>query len=109
MRTQNSLNYLFSREVFQNWRYELAKTSRRQADYAFTVLSLVLAWALDNGMIDANPCTRMGRLYGSSRADKIWTEVDEANFNAKAPEHMHLSLLAALWTGQWQGDLLALK
>jgi integrase len=98
-----------SREVFRNWRYELSKTSRRQADYAFTVLALILAWALDNGMIDDNPCKRMGRLYGSSRADKIWTEADEANFNAKAPAHMHLPLLAALWTGQRQGDLLALK
>jgi hypothetical protein len=98
-----------SREVFRTWRYELARTSRRQADYAFAVLSLILAWALDNGLVDANPCTRMGRLYGSSRSDKIWTEADEANFNAKAPAHMHLPLLMALWTGQRQGDLLALK
>jgi integrase len=98
-----------SREVFRAWRYELAKASRRQADYAFAVLSLILAWALDNGLVDANPCTRMGRLYGSSRSDKIWTAGDESNFNAKAPVHMHLPLLLALWTGQRQGDLLALK
>jgi integrase len=98
-----------SREVFRAWRYELAKASRRQADYAFAVLSLILAWALDNGLVDANPCTRMGRLYGSNRADKIWTEADESNFNARAPEHMHLPLLIAIWTGQRQGDLLALR
>jgi hypothetical protein len=84
---------------------ELAKASRRQADYAFVVLSLILAWVVDNGLIDANPCTRMGRLYGSSRSDRIWTQQNEANFNAKAPARMHLPLLAAIWTGQRQGDL----
>ena len=68
-----------------------------------------MAWALEGGLVDANPCTRMGRLYGEARADKIWKDKDEANFNAKAPVHLHLPLLMALWTGQRQGDLLALK
>jgi hypothetical protein len=38
----------------------------------------------------------MGRLYASSRVDKIWKEQDEENFNAKAPVHMHLPLLMSL-------------
>jgi integrase len=98
-----------TRGVFREWRDKLAAGSERQADYAFAVFSLVLAWALAGGLVEANPCTRMGRLYGGSRADKIWKENDEANFNAKAPGHMHLPLLMALWTGQRQGDLLALR
>ena len=46
---------------------------------------------------------------GGDRADKVWSTQDESSFYARAPRHMHLPLLAALWTGQRQGDLLRLK
>jgi integrase len=97
-----------SRGVFLTWRDELALKSRRQADYAWTVLARVLSWALERGLITSNPCERGGRLYRASRADKVWTEDDEANFLRHAPPHLHLPLLLALWTGQRQGDLLRL-
>jgi integrase len=97
-----------TRGLFKAWRDQLAAKSRRQADYAWVVLARVLSWALDRGLVGANPCERGGRLYRGSRADKIWTVDDETNFLAKAPEHLHLPLLLALWTGQRQGDLLRL-
>jgi integrase len=97
-----------SRGVFMQWRDELAATSRRQADYAWTVLARVLSWGFDRGLVMANPCEKGGRLYRGSRADKVWTAVDEAAFLARAPRHLHLPLLLALWTGQRQGDLLRL-
>ncbi len=59
-------------------------------------------------MILANPCTRGGRLYQGSRAEHVWTAGDEAQFLAKAPAHLHLALMLALWTGQRQGDMLRL-
>ena len=68
----------------------------------------VLSWALDRGLVSANPCARGGRLYRGSRVDKIWTTNDEAAFLKSAPAHFHLPLLLALWTGQRQGDLLRL-
>jgi integrase len=46
--------------------------------------------------------------YRGSRADKVWTDADEAAFLASAPKHLHLPLILALWTGQRQGDLLRL-
>src|SRR5262245_35996985 len=96
-----------TRGVFMGWRDDLALRSRRQADYyAWTVLARVLSWAQDRGLISANPCARGGRLYRGSRADKVWTSDDEANFLAKAPPHLHLPLMLAIWTGQRQGDLL---
>ena len=49
-----------------------------------------------------------GRLYRGSRAEKIWTAADEAAFLDRAPKHLHLPLMLALWTGQRQGDLLRL-
>jgi len=96
-----------TRGVFMAWRDRIALASgRRQADYAWTVLARVLSWSLDRGLVAANPCERGGRLYRASRSDKIWTDADEALFLAKAPQHLHLPLIVALWTGQRQGDLL---
>jgi integrase len=98
-----------TRGIFKDWRDRVAVNSgHRQADYAWSVLARVLSWALDRGLIGANPCERGGRLYRGSRAENIWTVADETNFLAKAPTHLHLPLLLALWTGQRQGDLLRL-
>ena len=99
-----------SRGVFMGWRDQLAVSAgRRQADYAWTVLARVLSWSFNRGLVAANPCERGGRLYrGGGRAEKIWTVADEAAFLERAPAHLHLPLLLALWTGQRQGDLLRL-
>jgi len=96
------------RGLFMEWRDGLAIKSRRQADYAWTVLARVISWALDRGLVSANPCERGGRLYRGSRADKVWTLEDELAFLDNAPRHLHLALQLALWTGQRQGDLLRL-
>jgi integrase len=97
-----------ARGVFLDWRDRLAQRSRRQADYALIVLQAALSWAMDRGLVAANPCTRGGRLYRGSRRDKIWTLEDEIAFLERAPRHLHLPLTLALWTGQRQGDLLRL-
>jgi integrase len=97
-----------TRGIFMAWRDKLAAKSRRQADYTWSVFARVLSWALDRGLVLANPCARGGRLYRGSRVDKIWTADDEAAFLKSAPAHFHLPLLLALWTGQRQGDLLRL-
>jgi integrase len=97
-----------TRGIFKAWRERLAVASRRQADYAWVVLARVLSWGMDRGLVAANPCARGGRLYRGSRAENIWTTADEAAFLERAPAHLHLPLLLALWTGQRQGDLLRL-
>jgi integrase len=99
-----------SRGIFMAWRDKIAeKGQRRQADYAWTVLARVLSWSLNRGLISTNPCERGGRLYrGGGRNEKVWTATDEAAFLQRAPSHLHLPLLLALWTGQRQGDLLRL-
>lgn len=97
-----------TRGIFMGWRDRLAVKSRRQADYAWTVLARVLSWSRDRGHVTVNPCERGGRIYRGSRVEKIWKEDDEAVFLRSAPEHLHLPLLLALWTGQRQGDLLRL-
>lgn len=97
-----------SRAEFLEWRDKMALRSKRQADYAYTVLALILSWAKGRGLIDVNPCERGGRLYRDTRAENIWTDDDESAFLRAAPSHLHLPLLLALWTGQRQGDPLRL-
>lgn len=97
-----------ARGVFMAWRDERAKASRRQGDYGWQVLARILSWAYGRGLVGANPCEKGGRVYRGTRADKIWTDADERAFLGMAPAHLHLPLLLALWTGQRQGDLLAL-
>ena len=97
-----------TRAVFMGWRDELALKSRRQADYAWTVLGRVLSWSKNRGLISDNPCERGGSLYRDSRNEHVWSAEDEAAFYRSAPKHLHLPVLMALWTGQRQGDLLRL-
>ena len=96
------------RAEFLAWRDRQATKGKRHADYAFSVLARILSWAFNRGLTPCNPCERPGRLYKADRADKVWTEADEAAFYRHAPPHMHLALMLALCTGQRQGDLLRL-
>lgn len=93
---------------FLEWRDGLAKKSLRQADYAWSILGRICSVGVRRGKIEINPCEKGGRLYESDRNDSLWTLEDEALFMERAPVHLRLPLLLALWTGQRQGDLLAL-
>ena len=93
---------------FLEWRDEIAKSSPRQADYIITVFARALSWALDRGMISVNLLERPGRVWSGSRAEKVWTNADEARFLEVAGPQMALALMLGLWTGQRQGDLLRL-
>ena len=76
------------------WRDELALRSKRQADYAWTVLARVLSWAKDRGKITVNPCERGGRVYHGTRVDFVWSVEDEAAFLEHAPAHLHSAAVA---------------
>lgn len=80
----------------------------RQADYAWGTLARVLFFAKDRGTIAVNICERGGRLYSVDRAEIIWTQEHVDAFNACASEELRFALQVALWTGQRQGDLIAL-
>ncbi|MFG1401985.1 tyrosine-type recombinase/integrase [Xanthobacter sediminis] len=97
-----------TRGIFKGWRDQIAKRSRRQADYAWVVLARICSVALDRGRIESNPCERGGRIYRPDRSEKVWSAADEQRFLEHAPPHLHLAILLAIWTGQRQGDLLKL-
>ncbi|MCR6660509.1 MAG: tyrosine-type recombinase/integrase [Asticcacaulis sp.] len=92
---------------FKRWRDSMAETPRA-ADYAATTLARILSVALDNGRIHYNYAARLGRLYSSDRAEKVWSKEQIALFVEKAPASLSLALMLALATGQREGDLLKL-
>lgn len=96
------------RGLFLDWRDGLANGGTRAADYAFAVLSKVLAWAYDRRRITANPCERPGRLHSAGRAASIWDQVSIDLLFAQASVAVALPCHIAIWTGQRQGDILAL-
>ena len=97
-----------SRGRFLEWRDQVARASPRSADYRFAVFARALSWAHGRGLVLCNPLERPGRLYRADRNDSVWTAADEKAFLEHAPEHLHLALHLALWTGQRQGDLLTI-
>jgi integrase len=94
--------------IFLEWRDRLARTSLRQADYAYSTLARILSWALKRKLIETNPCANGGKLYHGTRVHKIWSEDDIARFLSTAPPYLRLAMLLATNSGQRQGDLLRL-
>jgi integrase len=95
------------RNDFRVWRDKMVETPRA-ADFAWSVLARVFSVAKDRGKIDVNPCERGGRLYEADRTDCIWTEEMCQTAREEFPEHLRWVFMLALYTGQRQGDLLAL-
>lgn len=85
-----------AKAIFLKHRDELALKSRRQADYFWQVLARILSWAVGRGLAPANPCEKGGRTYRGSRAEKVWTEDQEAAFMAAAPAHLRPAFMLAL-------------
>ena len=92
---------------FLDWRDSMA-SSPRQADYAWTMLKLLLSWARERGMTTYRAPERIDRLYKADRSEKIWEDTHIAAFMAAASEPLQRALVLALETGQRQGDLMVL-
>lgn len=98
-----------ARGIFLGYRDELAAISRRQADYAIQVLSVILSYGVDRGLITRHPLLKIGRVYDGSRVEKIFTPEMEAKFITGARPDMACSLALAIAIGQRPGDVLRLE
>lgn len=107
----SALNERGMRAVVLDWRDEYGEESARQADYHVAVLNIAINWALGREWpgLERNPFVKAGKLYQSDRSDKVWSTEQIQALLAVAPPHMALPFLLALYTGQRQGDLLALR
>lgn len=104
------------------WRDKAAATPRT-ADLRVTVLSLLLKWAVDRGMLSVNLAAGIPTLHRADRADIIWQDADWEKLSAArlplkngkpgttpaaSPQLMNALRLASV-TGLRRGDLLKLR
>jgi integrase len=97
-----------ARSVIRKWRDEALASQPRTADATIAVFRMLLNFAVSEEYMDRNPLLTIGPLHTKSRRDVIWSDAQIALFRANAPRHLVRALLVAVWTGQRQGDLLAL-
>lgn len=76
------------------WRDQWRSTPRG-ADFLMQVLSRVLSWGQQRGLLMMNVVTGMGQLYKNNRADQVWTG-DELERYAAASSSPEISFVAPL-------------
>lgn len=91
----------------RKWHHSFAANPRK-ADKLLFALSKVFSNAIAEELIEKNPCTGIERLYAGSRREHVWTPDLVSKFRALAQPHILLAFEMAIYTGQRQGDLLAL-
>jgi integrase len=91
-----------------DWRDEIAKRARREADNLLSALARAGSWAFDRGEINRNVLDDFPRVYSSDRTDKLWLPEHVQAFQRIASPEMKIALMLGLHTGQRQGDLRAL-
>lgn len=93
---------------FKTWRDTMSSTPRT-ADYAWSMLRRILSWAKDNAIIAENHAKSGGRVYkGGNRKEIVWMDDDLKALAAHASPEVMSVVVMALWTGQRQGDVLAM-
>lgn len=72
------------------------------------ILSNLLSYAYDNGIIEYNHALRVPKLP-PSKAIPRWTDAECKLFMEKAPAHLRRAFALALYTGQRRSDLVRMK
>lgn len=102
-----ALNDREVRDVLLEWRDTYADRPRT-ADYGIQVLSRVLSYAEDRGILKVNHLKGVSTLHKSDRSDQIWTAEEIAAFCEKASPAVGYALRLACFTGLRRGDLISL-
>lgn len=84
------------------------ETGRTQAAQAYRVLRVICAAAVDDGLLQQNPCRlpRAGRTAPAERVPATPAEVDA--LAAAMPAHLAAAVHVAAWSGLRAGELFAL-
>ena len=97
------------RKILRKWRQERFGHSPRQGDLAIGVFSLVLQFALDDGLIDVNRASGLKKLY-QAPDDKRPIPADHVElFMSEAKPHVADALRLALFTGLRVSDLASVS
>ncbi|MFZ1430580.1 MAG: tyrosine-type recombinase/integrase [Geminicoccaceae bacterium] len=82
----------------------------RQGNMRLQVLSLLLSYAREQGLVADNPALRHRR-FKLTKREAYWSDEAIATFMAsdKASPAMRLALMLGLWTGQREDDVLHMR
>jgi integrase len=94
--------------VIKKWRSR-RKSTPRTADYGLQVLSRILSFAREEGVIREHFCKDVGHIYKGDRSDINWEDDETERLLKAAPDHMRHAILLANFTCLRQGDLLKLQ
>lgn len=97
-----------ARTTIRQWRDTLM-SHPTSADRTIGVFRMVLNFAVDEEYISKNPLAGIGTVHKASRREDLWSDQQIALFLKCGPRHLARVLLLAIWTGQRQSDLLALR
>jgi integrase len=96
------------RAALMDWRDAFA-AHPRAADYGVQVLSRVLSFGVERGVLNINRAAGIPHLYHADRSDMIWEPEAMAAFRAAAPPSVSQALRLACLTGLRRGDLVKLR
>ncbi len=98
-------------DIDRAWLYELRDAmaeTPRAADWALQLISILMNFAVDRGWRAENPAARVRKLRGT-KSFEPWSDVALTRFREGANPRMVWAVELALYTGQRQGDVLAIQ
>lgn len=96
-----------ARAEFKRWRDRFADRPRT-ADMHWQSIRRLFSFAVDQGMLERNPCAAGGRLWKGSRRNSVWTPGDVARLEAASNEAVWRGVRLAFATALRLGDLVTL-
>lgn len=97
-----------STKTIRKWRSQRKQTPRT-ADFGLQVLSRVLSYAREEGVIREHFCADVGHIYKGDRSDITWEDDEIEKLLEAAATHMRHAVELAHLTCLRQGDLLNLQ
>lgn len=94
--------------LIRKWRSSRSEKPRT-ADYGLQVLSRILSFAREEGVIKEHFCKDVGHIYKGDRSDINWEDDETEKLLNVAPHHMRHAIELARLTCLRQGDLLNLR
>jgi integrase len=96
------------RVAIRRWR-DKYKATPRAADMGLQVLSRLLSFGMEEGLLKGNAVEGVSRLYSADRSGIIWTEDDFKALKEVASAEVYRAVRLAALTGLRKSDLLRLS
>lgn len=102
-----------TRAMVQRLRDQIGKEHPTTANRVVKVARALFFWALDRGMVTANPCSRV-KMFRERSRERFLQPAEAARFMAavqapETPARVRRFVLLALYTGQRRGNVLAMR